>query len=151
LSFFPRTFERCRPLLRENVPVLIHGKINYNEEMNVSVIADRIEALDHVRDCGQQKTHQNFTIHEPQSRYNNNEHGPSQKKLVLAFQNYSEKGKLNRIKPLLKAYPGDTPVLVQFQQEHKKFGASRSLWVTANPGLIKKLKGILGEDKVKLR
>jgi DNA polymerase-3 subunit alpha len=149
---FPRTFERSRPLLRENVPVLIHGKINYNEEMNVSVIADRIEALDHVRDRGQQKTHQNFTIQEPQSRYNNNnEHGPSQKKLVLAFQNYSEKGKLNRIKPLLKAYPGDTPVLVQFQQEHKKFGASRSLWVTANPGLIKKLKGILGEDKVRLR
>lgn len=148
---FPRAFERYRPLLRENVPVLIHGKINYNEEMNVSVIADRIEELAHVREQGQPKSHQNFTIQEPQSRYNKSIDRPSQKKLVLAFQNYSEKSKLNRIKPLLKAYPGDTPVLILFQQERKKFGASRSLWVTANPGLIKKLKGILGEDKVRLR
>jgi len=146
---FPRIFNQFRALLHDSEPVLVRGRINYNEEMNVSIIADQIEKLDQVRRQNQPKNHQNFTIHEEKASYNKER--AANEKLVLAFRDYSEKGKLNRIKPLLKASPGDTPVMVQFEKEHKRFGAARSLWVTADSGLIKKLKGILGEDKVSLR
>ena len=146
---FPRIFNQFRALLHDSEPVLVRGRINYNEEMNVSIIADQIEKLDQVRRQNQPKNHQNFTIHEEKASYNKER--VANEKLVLAFRDYSEKGKLNRIKPLLKASPGDTPVMVQFEKEHKRFGAARSLWVTADSGLIKKLKGILGEDKVSLR
>ncbi|MSS19627.1 DNA polymerase III subunit alpha [Pseudoramibacter porci] len=146
---FPRTFNQFRSRLHDGEAVLVRGRINYNEEMNVSIIADQIEKLDQVRRGQQPKNDLNFTIHEEKTRYNKK--SAPRGKLVLAFHDYSEKGKLNRIKPLLKASPGDTPVLIQFEREQKKFGASRSLWVTADSDLIKQLKGILGEDKVSIR
>ena len=146
---FPRTFNQFRSRLHDGEAVLVRGRINYNEEMNVSIIADQIEKLDQVRRGQQAKNDLNFTIHEEKTRYNKK--SAPRGKLVLAFHDYSEKGKLNRIKPLLKASPGDTPVLIQFEREQKKFGASRSLWVTADSDLIKQLKGILGEDKVSIR
>ncbi|MDD4508665.1 MAG: hypothetical protein PHN26_07065, partial [Eubacteriaceae bacterium] len=72
-------------------------------------------------------------------------------KLILCFSDFSKQPLINRVKPILSQSPGTIPVVLYFKKEKKRFGADKSLWVTVNDALIKNLKGILGQDKVKMR
>ena len=58
---------------------------------------------------------------------------------------------LEQIKPILRRFPGEIPVVLYFVHEQKKFKADKRLWIRFDQALINQLKGILGEDKVKLR
>ena len=51
---------------------------------------------------------------------------------------------------LLKAYPGQLPVFVYFENQKKLTSAPRSLWVTGEEGLCRNLTGVLGENSVVL-
>lgn len=143
LVVFPRTFNQCRAILNGDKPILVRGSIRYNEEMNVSIIADRIELLADVRGNRPQAVRENQKPYQAAHSNQNN-------RLAIRLSDYSRRGVMRDIKPVLKAHSGSTPVIVCFIKEHKKFEAAKSLWVTVDDGLISQLKGILGEDSVKV-
>ncbi len=139
---FPKVYERCRNLLKDDGPLLLRGIINYNEEMDVSIICQEITPLDQVRRQGQRVCEKKNPYHLGQS---------VEQKLILCFSDFSKQPLINRVKPILSQSPGTIPVVLYFKKEKKRFGADKSLWVTVNDALIKNLKGILGQDKVKMR
>lgn len=139
---FPRTYDRSRTLLKSDKPLLIRGRINYNEEMNISIIADQILPIDQVRNGGRPSPSVNNTGADASKRV---------RSLVLAFNDFSQKSLLEQIKPILRRFPGEIPVVLYFVHEQKKFKADKRLWIRFDQALINQLKGILGEDRVKLR
>lgn len=126
LVVFPRTLEQYRPFLKTDQAVVVRGRINYNEEMNVSVICEHVRPLVAA-----------------QSKAEGVEK-KDQQKLVIHFSNYSQKPLITKIKPILAASPGDVPVELHFVQENRRFGSDKNLWVTVNDELIRHLKEVLG-------
>ena len=115
---FPRTYDRSRTLLKSNKPLLIRGRINYNEEMNISIIADQILPIDQVRNGGRSSSLVNNTGADASKRV---------RSLVLAFNDFSQKSLLEQIKPILRRFPGEIPVVLYFVHEQKKFKADKRL------------------------
>lgn len=137
---FPDAYARCRSVLQEGSAVLVHGQIRYNEEMNVSIIANQIELLANVR-----------KRRAPQVREKRGTYFAARKHVLkIRLPDYAERGVMRDIKPVLRAHRGSTPVVVYFEKEQKKYEAAQSLWVAVNDGLVNQLKGILGEDSVKV-
>ena len=124
---FPKTYEVYKNLLTVDRPLLIYGMIRYNEEMKVSIIANKIVDLQGFKEKNKEKT------------------------LVLKFNDLGQKGILQEVKPILRQYAGQTKVTLYFIKENKRFGADKSLWVHIEEELIIKLKYILGNDKVEVQ
>jgi len=143
---FPRVYERYRSLLRSEKPVLIRGRINYNEEMDVSVICQDMTPLEK---AGRSGPPGGGTVREGPEAYRGDRDLADGKRLVLCFSDYSKKPLIHQIKPVLNKSPGEVPVVLYFEKEKKRFGADKNLWVTVSDDLIFNLKGILGQDKVK--
>lgn len=128
LVIFPNTLERYRSLLKTDQAVIVRGKINYNEEMNVSVICEQVYPL-YLRD--EQTQHIRET---------------SGQKLTIHFTDFSQKALISKLKPILRKYPGKTAVELHFIQENKYFGSDKNLWITLSDELIQDIKEILGKN-----
>lgn len=136
---FPRPFETYRALLKPDTPVLVRGKINYNEEMNISIICDEVTSL---------SQGDGVKVQESSVSYGQR---PPMEQLVLCFSDYAEKPLVSKIKPILGEFPGKTPVVLYFKKENKRFGADRNLWVSVSDELVQELQGVLGCDKVEVK
>ncbi|MDO4289351.1 MAG: DNA polymerase III subunit alpha [Eubacterium sp.] len=140
---FPNTLDKYRHLLVADQPVMVRGKINYNEEMNVSVICEQIYplGLDNSRPPAPGA---------PSKPQETPKAEAGEKKMVLHFRHLGDKPLINQIKPVLTKWPGSIPVELYFEAEHKRFGAARGLWVSGGDELIKELEGILGQNQVEV-
>lgn len=136
---FPNTLEKYRPLLTVDHAVIVRGKINYNEEMNVSVICEQVYPLSLKTDIPQVKEER--TVYAPAEK---------KEKLVIHFTDFTQKPLLKEIKSVLMKTPGQVPVELHFEKEHKKFGADKNLWVSVCDELINNLEAILGQNKVEV-
>ncbi len=137
---FPRPYESYHHLLKADTPVLIRGKINYNEEMNVSVICDEVMPLD-----------QGMTLREAGIGYKPMNIKKPAEQLTLCFSDFTQKPLISKIKPILGRFPGSVPVVLYFKEENKRFGADESLWVTVSDELVRDLQGVLGRNKVEVK
>ena len=139
---FPNTMEKYRHLLVTDQPVIIRGKINYNEEMNISVICEQIYPLSLTQNTTEDS-------HQPQNRQSVIDSSGG-RKIVIHFSDFSQKPMIATIKSVLKKYPGSVPVELFFEAEKQRFGAAESLWVTVSDELINTLEQILGQKKVEV-
>lgn len=139
---FPRTYESYRRYLKIDQPVIIKGKINYNEE-NVSILADQVFPIGDLPDQAK--------LEEKKEVYGVDKTTGNSKKLILKFSDLSKKYLIHEIKKILGQYPGKTPVVLYFIKENNQFGASRNLWVDINDNLIRELGKCLGKQNVEVR
>ncbi|MEG2717397.1 MAG: DNA polymerase III subunit alpha [Eubacterium sp.] len=139
---FPNSLEQYRHLLVTDQAVVVRGKINYNEEMNVSIICEQVYPLNLNEDS--------TVVNEEKSTYQVSSQNATDGKIIIRFTDFTEKTLLNRIKSVLIKSPGTTPVVLYFQKEHQKFCADKALWVTVSDELIKNLEIILGKNKVEV-
>jgi len=68
----------------------------------------------------------------------------------LYIQVFNRQKTLEKIKPLLDEYPGQTPVYLYFPDTKKCIIADRKYWVNPEEALLAQLKEICGADSVKL-
>lgn len=147
---FPRTLEKYRPLLKTDRRVIIHGKINYNEEMNVSIISNIIEPLG---DMQNENGTTDFSVNDGSEEYHQNTVADDlnrDEKVVLYFDDYSQKKKIDQVKPVLEEHKGSVPVELFFRKEGKRFGTSEKLWVYTSRELLVRLEIIVGEKNVEV-
>ena len=154
IVLFPKVYEKYRKLVKSEKPLFIRGRINYNEQMNVSVLADAMVLMENLTpDKPGQITmlsnERTSEVHEEKAVYNRNK--DETRALVLCFSDKSKRHLLAQVKPILKQSPGRTPVIIYFEKEKQRYSSGRDLWVTIDDALINQLKGILGQDKVKTR
>lgn len=136
LVIFPKSYEKYRRLLTDDNPVMVKGKLCYNEEMDVSVTVDAIESLDVLAD----KLNK---VQESATSYKNSS-------LTLHFTDYSQKILIKPVKSVLGCFPGSMPVILYFEKENKRFKADQKLNVQLNDELIHRLEAVLGNDSVEV-
>lgn len=133
LVIFPKVYDKFRPMLIEDNPVLVNGKITYNEEMDVSVISNNFQMLE---------------ILNNQLKYNKENQKNrviiDKNELVIKLKDLSEQKLIAPIKKVLKSSPGSMPVILYFEKENKRYRASNNLNVTATKDLIEDLSRIIG-------
>ncbi|WKY48496.1 DNA polymerase III subunit alpha [Eubacteriaceae bacterium ES3] len=140
---FPRIYESYRRYLKMDQPVIVKGKISYNEETSASVLADQIFPI------GEISKHKN-SVQEEKAVYSLNDKEKKTKKLFLKFSDYSQKYLIDKVKKVLVQFPGEMPVILYFEKENTRFGASREMWVRLDERLIRELETILGDQNVEV-
>jgi len=143
---FPKTYDDYRRYLKQDQPIIIKGRINYNEEGNTSIIASQIYPI------GQPPgKSQNFRVEEAKVNYNSDEFKKTERKLILTFNDLTEKPLIKCVKSVLIKYKGKVPVVLVFRKEKNRFVASEELWVTPGDALIRELSNILGNQNVEVK
>ncbi|GFN22430.1 DNA polymerase III subunit alpha [Thermanaeromonas sp. C210] len=136
---FPRVYARCREWLKDDLVVLVEGRVAVEEE-GVKVLADRVERLEPGRDARPPEA-------VPLAGDDREDGDPPSPKLYLKVER--EEG-LEELRRLLAAYPGPHPVYFYFPRNRRWILANRQLWVSICPPLLRNLIDTLGKDRVKV-
>jgi len=127
---FPKTFEQYRFILKNENLVFIKGKINYNEEGNVSIICEKVERMG------------NHETVPPSKRV-------SYKTLQLTI-NDKNKNLLPQTKGLLRGSPGIIPIVFYYEENKQKYVTKADLWITRTDQLMNQLENLLGKTNVEV-
>jgi len=125
---FPNVYERTASSIREDAVIAVSGSVNFKEEEEPKILADRIWEI---------KSKEPF---------------PEGKTIKLRINSETdeteERKKLEKIKHILSENKGDIPVIIFTARGVLKTEAD--LWVSSNEELRKKLEDLLGEKNVKM-
>lgn len=128
---FPRNLLKFNSLLENDLPVLLTGRLNYQED-TPKIMVDFIQALD------------NLSGDEAE-----NAHSANNSKLYLKIpQHLNEQMLWERIAPILTRYRGDTPLYLYLPLEEKLIKSKRNFWVKVSPELIEELGEIIGLESI---
>ncbi|QIB70034.1 DNA polymerase III subunit alpha [Aminipila butyrica] len=123
---FPNIYERYGQHLKEEAIVAIRGTVNFKEDENPKILADKIIPLE-----------------EPE--------GEVQSPLKIRIPKALDEGKcLSLIKELILSNKGEKPVMIYSEQSGQRFKTNRDLWVDANDSFLQAVEALLGAENVKL-
>ena len=122
---FPHTFTKYSTLLEKDTAILLDGTVNIKEEENTKLLVNSIRPL-----VKEQQTNA-YT-------------------LSISIKNDEDLALVEKIKPTLRQYPGNVPVYVLLEHRKKKLRAERDLWIKINDELLESLKGVFGEENIKV-
>ena len=126
---FSNLFAKTKHLLEENVPLVVRGRIDINEQ-EAKIIADDIDLLE------------NINLSAPAAH--------SQGKLYIKFA-LGKDFLLPQVKEILKNYSGNTPVYIFIEETRQTFVADEEFSVNPTENLLSELKDFLGEDCIVLK
>lgn len=124
---FPKTFNRVKNVLKLNNPVIIKGKINFDDSDVPKIIAIKIEKI---------------TDELVKKMKNNN------RKFYIKVKQYNEYD-VTRIKDVLKNYPGKKSVILYFEDLNKKYTLKSEFNIQYSDELKKEIEVIVGTKGVK--
>ena len=139
---FPNVYERSRKYLVEDAPLIISGKLSFKEEEEPKILCDIIEPLEHGAGARLSKTEIPQVSRELKA--------PSHKKLFLKFV-IGKEYLLERVKPLLRKFPGNIPVYIHYEERKQTAIAPKNLWISDSDALISSLEEMLGKSNVVLK
>ena len=125
LLCFARVLEESGGYIRENVPILVSGRISVRDEKAPQIMVDMIRPLTNLEE--QLKS-------EPTGK---------EQKLYLRFPN-REDPRLRRVKLILSFFPGEQQAVLYFEDCKRRVGTRCQL----HPALIAELQTHLGEENV---
>ena len=120
---FPKQYDKCGFLIFNENMVVVKGNVRINDDEAPQIIATEVSAFN------------------PQ--YEN-------RKLYLKVT-AETMNLIERVKDVLKAKSGKTPVYVYFAERKQNTLADKSMWVTPDDELVRNLKFLLGNDNVVLK
>ncbi len=124
---FPKTFNRVKNVLKLNNPIIIKGKINFDDSDLPKIIAIKIEKI----------TDDLIT----QMNQNN-------KKLYIKVKKY-DKNDITQIKRVLSKYTGSKEVILYFEDLKKKYTLKNDFNIQYSERLKKEIELIVGPKGVK--
>jgi len=119
---FPKVYERCRSFLEEDAVVIVEGRISHEEdEGEVKVLAEEVRPL-----------------------------ASSKKVYVTVPKMEDEEMALRRLKQILLAHRGSSPVYLHLVAHDKVILTNAEYWVERSPELVEALEGLLGRGAVEM-
>ncbi|MBR3620179.1 MAG: DNA polymerase III subunit alpha, partial [Clostridia bacterium] len=134
---FPKTYDEYRNYLIPGNPVLLHGRVSYNDDSSVIIIASAFEKIPDYSSIPEKPEKI-----APSESARNNKSG--KKGLFLRFDT-ADSPQVKICKNLLSIFEGTEPVFFYFADSKKYLSAGRS---DCNEVMIKELRKILGNDNV---
>ncbi|MDD4583203.1 MAG: OB-fold nucleic acid binding domain-containing protein, partial [Eubacteriales bacterium] len=123
---FPNIYEGYRDLIDEDAVVVIKGTVNYKEEEEPKILANKIFAID---DYNEDSLRGAIKLRVPKDR--------------------DAKRLLQEIKMILSQYPGDTPVKIYLASTGKRLRTDTDLWVTPSSEFFSIMENLIGKENVK--
>jgi DNA polymerase-3 subunit alpha len=124
---FPKTYYRIKNILKVNNPIIVKGKINFEDTGTPKIIALKIEKI---------------TDELIEKMKNNN------RKLYLKIEKYN-KNDINLIKSVLINNRGNENVILYFEDLNKKLILDSKYFISYSEKLKWDLEKIIGKDSVK--
>jgi len=152
---FSKTITESGEYIKEDVPVILRGRISAREDEEPKIVCDEIRPLTKsdaedfsARFSGQSvQTPKNAFRRKEEQRGKNNSNG---QKLYIKIDDEKEE-MLEKIKSLLRIFKGKTPVILYFSKTKRQLIAKEDLWIEPDDKLIQKLREIAGDDGVVLK
>ena len=120
---FPKTYDKVVSYLKEDSIVLVKGRLSLKEEENPKLIVETVGDLTTAKSA----------------------------KLYLRFGSMGDaKLMVKALRPVLKTFGGDTPVIVVATDKRDVMQLARELWIDSASPVVRMLKEKLGEENVKL-
>jgi len=124
---FPKTYNRVKNVLKLNNPIIIKGKINFDDSDIPKIIAVKIEKI-------------NDALVDQMKEKN--------KKLYIKMKEYNKKD-ISQLKKVLKKYPGSKSVVLYFEDLEKKYTFKTDYDIQYSKALEREIKSIVGAEGVK--
>ncbi len=144
---FPKTYDKCFQLLKEDQFVIVSSRLNFKEDEEPKLIADNIMVLNDENAKSLLGSRKKPQVKSQQKRQTNPRNQVRIEKMFLKFETKDET-LLDVILKELKVSPGKMPVVIYFADTKNKMIAPEHLWVNNSERLIKTLQNILGNDAV---
>lgn len=144
LLVFPNVLEKCGRFLYDGSIIEVIGTLSLKEEEEAKVICNEIKPLP-TPDKLEKYILDNKAIANSSEKNTN-----LPKTLYLKIDSMKSKT-FERIKNLLEIFDGVTPVVLFLSAENKAVKAPQSLYIDANPVLLRELCNILGKENVILK
>lgn len=121
---FPRNLLNYNQLLQEDLPVLVTGKLNMQDD-KPKILVDRMKPL---------------------------ENAPSSSKLYLKIPAaLAEEEIWRRLRPVIEQYRGETPLYLYYPEQKKLIESKPCFWVNISSPLLQELEKILGSGAVSVK
>ena len=131
ITVFAKAYAEYKHLLSANAPVILTGRISEREDRDTEIICEKIEQIP--------QTAANMTP--PKKQFKSG--------LYIKIPN-TDCPEFAQIKEILARYKGDTAVIIYCTENGKKLEAPKSLQITPCDELLAEIKGIVGENNIKL-
>ncbi|HWQ79240.1 MAG TPA: DNA polymerase III subunit alpha [Anaerovoracaceae bacterium] len=122
---FPNVYEAALGLLSNDKVVAVRGTVNFKEEEEPKLLADKI-----------------FDI--------NDFNGGSVSGTVRITipKDFDEAGTLAKIREIIMEHKGDTPVVITAAATGKKYKTKSDLWVNPDGRFVQRLSGLIGKENI---
>ena len=120
ILFFPKVWEEYRYRMRNDIPLVIQGRLSLRDEEPATIVAETVSELAEAV---------------PQKLYLR----------ISATQEHT----IEKVLGLLKNAPGTLPVYLYYEKTKTTKLTTEEYWVTLSDTLLKELKGLLGDASVK--
>ncbi|MEH7379677.1 DNA polymerase III subunit alpha [Bacillus sp. JJ1533] len=122
---FPRTYNQSAKLLKNEALLLLKGKVE-SRNNQLQLIINQAQALPDKVDVPDEE-----------------------KKLFIRMdKSHQAEQVFIDLKELLKEYPGETPVVVYYQESQKTIQLQQELWVSPNPQFLTEIEKLMGPQNV---
>ena len=126
--------------IKEDEPVLLTGRISVRDEKDTQLICERIRPL------ADEGAEQSISESSKTARNVSSDTRTADKKLYVRVPGENSK-EYQRVKLVLKMFPGDEQIVVYFEDTKKKVGSKCII----HPALVKDLQEHFGADNVVVR
>lgn len=130
---FPKTYKQYNSLIQEESFVTIGGTVNIKEDEEPKILVNTINPLVKVKEND---------LKDLNKKIGN--------KLFIKIKREKDWHLIETVKPVLKQYKGDTPVIIYIEESNKKLKAGKELWVSLNEDLMIKLINFFGKENIKI-
>ena len=122
---FPNVYETALGLLKNDNVIVVRGTINFKEDEEPKLLADRIFGINDFSGGVASGT----------------------VKITIPAE-LPEAETLAQIREVILAHRGDTPVIITAAASNKKYKTKSDLWVTADESFVQTLSGLIGKENI---
>lgn len=142
---FPKALDQYLSLVQLDEIVIVEGLLDFKDDEAPKLLVNHMTG---VEDVGTWSV--NHEGKNSKRAKNNVTSTRSSSKLWIKIGEANHLELIEKVKPLLKQYHGDVPVVIYLTATDQKLVADRSLWVRNHHELINALKNVVGDDAVKM-
>ena len=130
---FPKTFKYYNNLVHEESFVFLEGTLSIKEEEQPKILVNTINPLVKVSE----------TDLKDLGKKNGN-------KLFIKIRYKKDWHLIEAIKPTLRKYKGDVPIIIYIEESNERLQSDRGLWVDLNEDIMNELVSFFGKENIKV-
>lgn len=146
---FPKTLETYLSLVQLDEIVIAEGLLDYKDEEAPKLLINHLTTIDDIDSWKNKKINNGAQPHrfEKKARLSDDQ---QTSKLWIKIMEPEHIHLIEKIKPLLRQYHGNIPVIIYVESTRQRLVAEKNLWITKNDELIEALKNVFGDGAIKM-